>query len=493
MLVEVVLFAVFLFLLLQVLKKPANYPPGRWGLPLVGYVPLPGPTVQDHLRSLHKKHGDVYLWRMGTQVMVFVHDFRLLRDAFNRQEFSDRPDWLLYRSENNVAYGVVSSNNLTWHNNRRFSLRQLRDLGMGKSKLVDAVQLRAMWLAENFSKTAGKGTTPIALPLKVAITNVIWQLVGGKQFEVDDPKMIEFDAITKDFLDAETMYAIQDFLPWLRHLMPDSLFKWLTKDHVMNSTINRFLEFFYEEIDEHSATLIPGEPRDLIDGYLMEMENKKNDPDTTFNRKDLAFLVLDLFLAGSETTSSTLTWMLYYLSSYLHVQRKLQAELDAVIPEGHQATLEDKPRLPYTEAVIHETLRHSALVATGVHHVASRDTTLGGYTIPKGAVLNTAIFTIHKDPRYWNKPEEFMPERWLDQDGKFVTKKEGFIPFGVGKRQCLGESLARMEMLIFTTTLLRQLSFAPPHGKTLNLKPDPANPFLQLSVPQELLVTVRTK
>ncbi|KAK8391419.1 hypothetical protein O3P69_017182 [Scylla paramamosain] len=491
MLVEVVLFAVFLFLLLQVLKKPANYPPGRWGLPLVGYVPLPGPTIQDHFRNLHKKHGNIYLWRIGTQVMVFVNDFRLLREAFNRQEFTERPDWMLYKTNENIALGVVSSNNLIWHNNRRFSLRQLRDLGMGKSKLVEAVQTRAMWLVDRFSKRVGNGT-PIALPIKIAITNVIWQLVGGKQFEEDDPKMTEFDAIFKEFLDSETLYAIQDFLPWVRYLMPAFLFKRLTKEHVVINTLDRFLKFFYEEIDEHRATLIPGEPRDLIDGYLMEMEGKKDDPDTTFNRKDLAFLVMDLFLAGSETTSSTLTWMLYYLSTNPHIQRKLQVELDAVIPEGYQATLEDKPRLPYCEAVIHETLRKSSLVATGVHHVASRDTTLGGYTIPKGAVLNTATLTIHHDPRYWDKPEEFMPERWLDQDGKFVSKKEGFVPFGVGKRQCLGESLARMELLIFTSTLLHRLSFAPLPGKTLDLKPDPSNPFLHLPVPQELHVTVRT-
>ncbi|MPC47869.1 Cytochrome P450 2L1 [Portunus trituberculatus] len=249
--------------------------------------------------------------------------------------------------------GVVSSNNLIWHNNRRFSLRQLRDLGMGKSKLVEAVQERAMWLVENFSKHAGNGA-PIALPIKIAITNVIWQLVGGKQFEGDDPKMIEFDTIIKDFLDSESMYAIQDFLPWIRYLMPAALFKRLTKDQVINNTLDRLLKFFY------------------------------------------------------------------------------------------------------------------------------------------GAVLNTAIFTIHNDPRYWDKPEEFKPERWLDQDGKFVTKKEGFLPFGVGKRQCLGESLARMEMLIFTATLLRQLSFAPAPGKTINLNADPANPFLQLPIAQELLVTVRT-
>uniref|UniRef100_A0A0P4WDM3 Cytochrome P450 n=1 Tax=Scylla olivacea TaxID=85551 RepID=A0A0P4WDM3_SCYOL len=176
--------------------------------------------------------------------MVFVNDFRLLREAFNRQEFTERPDWMLYKTNENIALGVVSSNNIIWHNNRRFSLRQLRDLGMGKSKLVDAVQMRAMWLVEKFSERAGNGT-PIALPIKIAITNVIWQLVGGKQFEEDDPKMTEFDTILKEFLDSETLYAIQDFLPWVRYLMPAFLFKRLTKEHVIINTLDRFLKFFY--------------------------------------------------------------------------------------------------------------------------------------------------------------------------------------------------------------------------------------------------------
>lgn len=491
MLVEVVLLGALLFLLWQVLKKPANLPPGRWGLPLVGYVPLPGPTVEDHLRHLSNKHGDIYLWRMGTQVMVFVHDYRLLRDALTRQEFTDRPDWDIYKFNEKEALGVVGSNKTIWHNNRRFSLRLLRDLGMGKSKLVEAVQKQATWLAGALSKQADKAA-PVQHFLKVAVVNVLWQLIGGRQFDVDDPKLKEFEDVVKGLLDAESALAINDFLPWLRRVLPSSLLRRLTKQDVLETGLQRFHEFFAKEIDEHRATLSPGEPRDFIDGYLMEMENRKDDPEATCNETDMHMLLIDLFFAGSETTTSTLIWMFYYLAVNPRVQRKLQAEIDAVLPEGRLATLEDKPNLSYVEAVIHESLRKSSLASIGLQHVADKDTTLGKYFIPKGTVINGAAFTIHNDLRYWDNPDEFLPERWLDQDGKFVSKKEGFIPFGVGKRQCLGESLARMELLIFTATLLQRLFFAVPPGQTLSLLPDPQNPFLRIPRVQDLLISVRT-
>ncbi|KAG0711432.1 Cytochrome P450 2L1 [Chionoecetes opilio] len=136
-------------------------------------------------------------------------------------------------------------------------------------------------------------------------------------------------------------------------------------------------------------------------------------------------------------------------------------------------------------------MRKSCLVPIGLQHVAEKDTTVGGHFIPKGAVLNGTIFTIHHDTRYWDNPDEFLPERWLNDEGKFVTKKEGFLPFGIGKRQCLGESLARMELFVFTTTLLQRLSFASPQGKTLNLHHDTTNPFFHLPLVQDILVSVR--
>ncbi|KAG0711433.1 Cytochrome P450 2L1 [Chionoecetes opilio] len=181
---------------------------------------------------------------MGTQTMVFVHDYQLLRDAFNRLEFTDRPSWEIFKFNEEVAYGVVGSNGALWHNNRRFSLRQLRDLGMGKSRLVDAVQRQAAWLAGVLAKQAGR-PAPVPHALKIAIVNVLWQLVGGREFDVEDPKLKEFEDLTKAVLDSEASLAIQDFLPWLRYLMPTFLFKRLVKQDVLDVTKKRFCEFFY--------------------------------------------------------------------------------------------------------------------------------------------------------------------------------------------------------------------------------------------------------
>ncbi|XP_071514745.1 cytochrome P450 2L1-like [Panulirus ornatus] len=491
MVVELILGLVALFLLWQTFfKKPAGLPPGRWGLPLIGYIPLTMKTLEEQLDDLYKKHGDIYVWRMGTQVMVFLHDYKLTRTAFAGADFIDRPDWNLFNFFEEIALGIGGSNDSIWRNNRHFSLHQLRDLGMGKSKLVGAVQAQATKLVDELKKQAGEAK-PVPHALNVAVVNVIWQMVGGHQFELTDPKMIEFEEIIKDMLSASALASVPDFLPWITSILP----KWILRDvfqyGFFENAKERFLQFFLEEIEEHRATLDRDNPRDLIDGYLIEMDEKKDDPATTCSDKDLAILSLDLFFAGSETTRSTLVWMFYYLATYPEVQRRLQDELDEVLPKGTLVTLDDRIRLPYTEAVLHEVLRKSSLLSLGGQHVAVRDTQLGGYFIPKGSVINSSATTMHHDPRYWDHPNEFLPERWLDPEGKFATKKMGFLPFGVGKRVCLGESLARMELLIFSATVLQNFSFSHPPDKDIDIRPEPNNPFMHSPKTQDIFISIR--
>ncbi|KAK4292913.1 hypothetical protein Pmani_034351 [Petrolisthes manimaculis] len=101
-----------------------------------------------------------------------------------------------------------------------------------------------------------------------------------------------------------------------------------------------------------------------------------------FPENDLFIVILDLFFAGKETTASSLVWLIYYLATYTEAQHKMQAEVDEVLPKGTLATLQDRARLPYTEAVIHDTLRVSSLSANGGSHAASKDTMLGGLCYP---------------------------------------------------------------------------------------------------------------
>ncbi|XP_050695438.1 cytochrome P450 2L1-like isoform X1 [Eriocheir sinensis] len=490
MLVEALLFGALIFLLWQSLRKPPGLPPGRWGLPLVGYIPLTRKSLEDQLQDLWKQHGDIFLWRMGTQPMVFLNDYKLVKEAFSRPDFTDRPDWETVKVFEDPVGGVASSSGLLWHNNRRFSLRQLRDLGMGKSKLVEAIQHHALQFRKSIAKQAGK-VAPIPYDLRVAVINVIWQMVASKQFDVEDLKGKTFVKLMDDFFIESSRLAFKDFFPWLEYVMPTFLFRILIKHADMMVIKETFFTYFYEEIEHHRATLDPDNPRDLIDGYLLEMEERKDDPETTCSDGDLAFVLFDLFLAGSDTTIHTFTWISGYLASYPNVQRKLHAEIDAVLPKGVLATLADKPKMPYLEAVVNEVMRMISLVKFGVQHAANRNTELGGYTIPKGTILNTSVFIIHSDSRYWDQPEKFMPERWLDEAGKFVSKKEGFLPFGVGKHSCIGENLSRVELFIFLTIIYQSFSVAPPPGKTIDLTPDNSSFLFHLPKFHDLVFTAR--
>ncbi|KAG0716064.1 Cytochrome P450 2L1 [Chionoecetes opilio] len=490
MLVEVLLFAGLLFLLWKSFKKPSGLPPGRWGVPLLGYIPFTTKSIEEQVTELHKKHGDIILWRMGTQSMVFLNSYKLVREAFSRSEISDRPDWETFKFFEDPAVGIGSSNGTLWHNNRRFALRQLRDLGMGKSKLVETVQQQTLILRETLAKTAG---TPGEMPhqLHVSIINIIWQMVANRHFDAQDKRLKGFVKHMDDFVVLSNRLAFKDFMPWLQNIMPDFLFKILIKHHDMVAMKEKFFGYFHEEIQQHRATLDPDNPRDVIDGYLIEMESQKDDPESTCSDNDLAFLVFDLFFAGSETTVNTFIWMCYYLAAHPHVQRKLHAEIDEVLPDGVLASLAEKSRMPYTEAVANEVLRISTLVNFGIQHMASADTQLGGYSIPKGTIVSSNVYAVHEDDNNWNRPLDFLPERWLGEDGKFTMKKEGFLPFGVGKRVCVGESLARMELFILTTVIFQSFTVAPPPGKTINLVPDLSSFFFRKPKYNELVFTER--
>nr|ACI94903.1 cytochrome P450 CYP379A1 [Carcinus maenas] len=490
MLVELVLFGGVLFLLWKVLSKPAGLPPGKWGLPLVGYIPWTNKNFEEVVMDLHKQYGDIFLWRMGNQLLVFLNDYKMVKEAFSRPEFTVRPDWETFKTYEETPRGISTTHGVMWHNNRRFTLRQLRDLGMGKSSLVEAVQQQCLKLRDSIAKDAGT-TVAIPLQLHVTVLNIIWHMVASKQFDAEDKRLQEFVHLMEEFVILSNRTALQDFLPWLESIMPDFLFKRLLKYHEVIDVKEKFICYFQEEIKEHIATLDPDNPRDLIDSYLVEMEAKKDDPETTYSEWDLVFILFDMFFAGSETTVNTFTWLCCYLAANPQAQLKLQAEIDEVLPNGALPTLMEKSRMPYTEAVINEVMRVCALVNFGLQHMAANNTTLGGYTIPKGAVLSATVTSIQYDNRYWDQPKEFKPERWLDDNGKFSMTKEGFLPFGVGKRVCVGESLARMELFVFTTMIFQSFSISPPPGKSVNLSPDLSGFFFRKAMSNKFVFTER--
>uniref|UniRef100_A0A3Q0S9X5 Cytochrome P450, family 2, subfamily X, polypeptide 9 n=1 Tax=Amphilophus citrinellus TaxID=61819 RepID=A0A3Q0S9X5_AMPCI len=212
-------------------------------------------------------------------------------------------------------------------------------------------------------------------------------------------------------------------------------------------------------INEHKETRVPGEPRDFIDCYLDELEKVYNGS-SSFSEEQLIMNSLDLHGAGTDTTSNSLLTGFLYLMNYPHIQERCQQEIDRVLEGNCQASFEDRHKMPYTQAVIHEVQRVANTVPTALH-CTTRDTELMGYSIPKGTLIIENLTSVLNEEGQWKFPHEFNPENFLNDQGEFV-KPEAFMPFSAGPRVCLGEGLARMELFLMMVTLLRKFKFIWP-------------------------------
>lgn len=155
--------------------------------------------------------------------------------------------------------------------------------------------------------------------------------------------------------------------------------------------------------------------------------------------------IVTMFLAGHETTANTMNWTWYLLSQHPDVEARLHEEVDRVLG-GRAPTLEDLKQLPYTEQVIKEAMRLYP-PAYGFSRVAVEDTTIGGYDIAAGTVLQALTWTTHTDARWWDAPSEFRPERFAPENAERLVRY-AYLPFGGGPRVCIGNTFAMMEAQI---------------------------------------------
>lgn len=182
--------------------------------------------------------------------------------------------------------------------------------------------------------------------------------------------------------------------------------------------------------------------------------------------------LLDLFFAGGETTANTIHWICLHLAAHQDAQKMLQQEIDTVIGHSRKPQLSDESSMPYTFAVIQESMRLASLVPFGIFHSTTNDVTLRGYKIPKDTMVLMNIYSALRDKEYWKPdPETFRPERHIDSNGKII-KHDPMLTFSVGKRVCIGETLARNELFLWVTSLFQNFSVTPdPEKPNISLEP----------------------
>ncbi|XP_068217492.1 cytochrome P450 2L1-like [Palaemon carinicauda] len=489
------LVAIFLGLLYWLSRKPSDLPPGRWGLPIIGYIPLYTTNIGRIINDFRKEYGDIFTWKLGSHVFVGFCDYNLIKTTFNRPECQGRPylySFDIIKFHENA--GIVSSVGDVWAQGRRFALRHLKDFGMGKSSFEGVIQYEAQNLVQIFEKTAGQ-PIEISWCLNVAVLNVIWKLVANLRYDTEDEEIAKFNAMLRQNIEiVQGRFQILDMFPGLVKIIPTfALNKIFRVDRLYNN-VKEFRSLMMEIIKDHEKTFDPNNPQDYIDSYLKEIHSETGRNGTIFKEDytNLIATLSDLFGAGSETTSSTIRWMIAIMATHPEIQKKMQREIDEVVPKDRLPTLQDKDRLPYTEAVLFEVLRYSSFVPLGLIHATTEDIRVGQYRLPKDTAIFASARSCHRDPRYFERPDEFYPEHFLDKEGKVISKKEGFLPFSLGRRQCMGEILAKNEFFLFSTSLFQNFFASPPKGGSISLEPDPFQPILSFIPPYEVVLTKRT-
>jgi cytochrome P450 family 2 subfamily U polypeptide 1 len=196
------------------------------------------------------------------------------------------------------------------------------------------------------------------------------------------------------------------------------------------------------------------------DTFVREFYKRDRDVDL----KNLTAIVNDLIGAGTETAATHLGWALLLIGNRPSLQTHLQSDIDRVLPRDRLPCLDDKAKLPFLEATILEVLRYTSVVALGIPHLTMCETELKGFTIPYNTTVITNVWAAHRDPRVWNNPDEFCPERFLDENEQIINKNL-VLSFSLGKRSCLGEMLAWQELFLFLTAILQQFNILPPEGE----------------------------
>jgi len=181
--------------------------------------------------------------------------------------------------------------------------------------------------------------------------------------------------------------------------------------------------------------------------------------------------VMTLLLAGHETTAISLSWTWYLLAQHPEAEKKLWSELQQVL-RGRSPSVQDLPRLPYTERVVKEAMRLYPPVWAIVRNALS-DCEIGGYRVPAGATIVMSQWVMHRDPRYYDEPERFNPDRWEDKG----TSTPAYFPFGGGPRTCIGASFATMEAVLVLATIAQKYQMRVAEGfpvepvPTITLRP----------------------
>lgn len=409
-------FVIFLYL---DCIKPPNFPPGPKWYPIIGSALQIARARQNtgmlckaiNLIASNYKHNGVIGFKVGKDMTVMAISGESLHEMMSNEDLDGRPTGIFYETRTwGLRRGVLLTDEQFWQEQRRFIVRHLKEFGFARKGMSEIIENEAQHVYNDFRAMveAGNGSAIVQMQgiFSVYILNTLWLMMAGIRYtrENNDLKYLQ-SLLHELFANIDMMGALFSHFPFIRFFAPRfSGYKQFVEIHDLMH------KFIGAEVENHKKTFnYTDEPRDLMEVYLKILQSNKDIPES-FSQEQLLAVCLDMFIAGSETTTKTLGFAFLHLVRQRETQRKLQKEIDEVIGRERLPTLEDRVKLvnscriiniytyneflltyfslPYCEAVVLEALRMFMANTFGIPHRALRDTKLCGYNIPKVIFYN---------------------------------------------------------------------------------------------------------
>ncbi|XP_037292136.2 steroid 17-alpha-hydroxylase/17,20 lyase [Rhipicephalus microplus] len=442
----------------------SRYPKGPFPLPLVGNMLALRNVTDLHAKSteLSKTYGDVFTLWMAHRPMVMLNSYAVIREALveRRHDFAGRFPTRTAVLQNQGNHDIVFEDyNPHWKALRKVALSAVRKYAVSESLehlCADIVDAFVDSLEE------GPQVMDFRKPLFSLFCKVIGVSIYGRRLHEEQDDIERLENINHRFYEISPNGLPSDIAPFLAIL-------YLRTEKKMAAVFRELGEILHRLFSKAEANYIPGSVENFTHAMLAAREEaiKEDKADAQYLTKPSMILAtVNLFNAGSNTSTGTLQWLLLRIATEESLQARIRKEIEDNIGSRPPA-YGDREKLPFTIACLLETLRMHPATPLGIPHNTTTDTRVGKWDIPKDTGMLYNIYAVHHDPKNWEEPEEFRPERFLDPvTGKVCTDVGPLITFGQGARSCPGEKLAKMDVFYIFVRLVQRLTVSVPSASS---------------------------
>ncbi|KAD4385508.1 hypothetical protein E3N88_25676 [Mikania micrantha] len=457
---------------------------GSW--PIIGHLHLLAGSQVAHkvLGSMADKFGPIFTVKLGVHRVLVVCSAEMAKECLttNDRVFASRPNAMASELMGyNYASVGLAPHGPYWRMIRKLIVLELTSqhrLQMLARIKVSEVKSSMMDIYRTWVTNA-RSSERVIVDMKQwfgkLVVNIVVKMMFGNHFSPGEQNGDEFlKAITR-FAQLVGEFVPSDFIPWIRWLDLGGYEMKMKKTALeMDAAINGWLED-HKKKRNYASTLQVDESKDqeiFMAALLRRVEEAAKEELYGFNADDVVkSTCLSLFTAATDTTEATLTWTLALLVNNPMVLKKAQQELENLVGKDRKVEESDMSKLVYLQAIIKESMRLYPVAPLSVPHESTEDCIVSGYMVPKGTRLLINVWKIHHDPQIWTNPLEFQPERFLTSKKEVDLKGRHFelIPFGSGRRMCLGMSFALESLQLILASIIHAFEFQNPSNEKINM------------------------